>query len=331
MKKGKLTLTAVLALALAGLGFAQKVFITIGSGSTTGVYYPVAVGVAKLINDNLDNVRANARSTGGSVYNALAIAKGELQMTMIQNDVAFYAYTGTVRKEFEGKPVEKLRGLATLYPEPVQIIARADSGIKSIADMKGKKVYVGDVGSGVEVNSRQIFEAYGMTFDDLGQAVRGRANQAAQLLQDGRIDALIYTAGLGTATIAQPALTTDVVFVPIDLDKIQYLRNKYPFYAQFVIPAGFYSGKPTVSVPTVTVKATLAASADLPEEVVYNIMKLLFDEKFDEFKKIHANLEKYFTLDKALDGMPIPLHPGAVKFYQEKGIEVPAELLPPGM
>ncbi|AEB11359.1 TAXI family TRAP transporter solute-binding subunit [Marinithermus hydrothermalis] len=329
MKHGKFVLAALLGLALGAGALAQRTFITIGSGSTTGLYFPTAVGIAKIINDADIGVRANGRSTGGSVFNAGAIQSGELQMTLIQNDIAFYCYTGTVVEACKNNPATKLRGIATLYPEPVHILARADSGIRSVADFKGKRVYVGDVGSGVEQNAKQILEAYGLTFDDLGQQVRGRAGQAVQLLQDGRLDAMFYTVGIGSAAIQQAALTTDIEVLALDLDTINKLKEQYPFYAQVIIPGGVYQGI-DVSVPTVTVKATLAASADLPEDVVYRITKLLFQEKLEEFYNIqNPNLREFFTLEKALDGMPIPLHPGAVRFYQEVGIPVPERLLPP--
>ncbi len=327
MRRAKAILI-LLGLGLLAGALAQRVFITIGSGSTTGVYYPVAVGMAKIINDAGLEVRANARSTGGSVYNVGALEQGELQMALAQNDIAYYAYNGIVVEAFKDKPARKLRGLATLYPEPVHLLARKASGIRRVPDLKGKRVYVGDVGSGVEQNAKQVLEAYGLSFEDLGQVVRGQAGQAAQLLQDGRIDAMFYTVGIGAAAIQQAALTTEIVVVPIELDKIASLRQKYPFYAQAVIPSGVYRGV-DVAVPTVTVKAMLVASSDLPEEAVYRVVKLLFEEKLAEFQAIHANLKNHFRLEKALDGMPIPLHPGAYRFYREKGLSVPARLMPP--
>lgn len=321
MKKSKLILAAVLGLALA-MGASAKTFITIGSGGTTGTYYPTAVGIAKIINENLPDVKANAISTGGSVYNAGAIQTGDLQMTMIQNDIAYYAFNGIVVEKFIGKPADKLRGMATIYPEPVHVFARKDSGITSIADFKGKKVYVGDIGSGVEQNAKQVLEAYGLTFDDLGTAVRGKPKQAAQLLQDGRIDAMFYTAGVGSSAIAQAALTTDIVFLPIEFAKIDFLKKKYPFYAEIIIPAGSYKGQDK-PFQTVAVKATLAASADLDADVVYQIAKLVFKDKVDQFKAIKPVIAQHFSVEKALDGMPIPLHKGAAKFFEEEGIAIP--------
>jgi TRAP transporter TAXI family solute receptor len=323
------TRTVLLALlVLGGLAtgaFAQVGFITIGSGSTTGVYFPIATGIAKLINDADIGYRANARSTGGSVFNIGAIQGGELQMALVQNDIAFYAVRGQVVEAFRGKPTPKLRGMAVLYPEPVHILARSDRNIRSVADLKGKRVYVGDVGSGAEQNSMQVLEAFGLKIDDLAEAVRGSATAGAQLLQDGRIDAMFYTVGLGNAAITQAALTAPVTFLGVEPARIAQLQAKYPFLTAFTIPSGAYRGV-TAPVVTVTVLAQLATTSDLDTPTVYNIMRLLFQEKLTEFKRLHANLDRYFDVAKSLDGMAIPLHAGAQLFFKEKRIPIPAAI-----
>lgn len=185
-------------IAFLGLSLAQE-FVTIGSGSTTGVYFPVATGMAKLVNDAGVGLRVNARSTGGSIANINAIAAGEFEMALAQNDIAYYAYQGCCITAFDGKPVKGIRALAALYPEVVHIVARQDAGIRTVADLKGKRVVVGDVGSGTEQNARQILEAYGLRFEDLGQVIRVSPNQGSQLLQDKRADAFFFTAGLGAS------------------------------------------------------------------------------------------------------------------------------------
>jgi len=323
MKKGKLLLAALFALALTSGAMAGKVFITIGSGSVTGVYYPVASGIAKMINTYLakEGIRANARSTGGSAYNVKAIDQGQLQAALAQNDVIYFAFNG-ITETFKGRPVKSIRGVAALYPEFTHILARPDSGIKTLADLKGKKVYVGDIGSGVEQTTKRIFEAAGMSFDDLAQAVHGKAGQAVELLQDGKIDAMFYVAGLGSAAMQQATEIAHAYFVPLPLDVIQKLIKKYPYYTQVIIPAGSYKGQ-DISVPTVGVKATFIVHKDLPADAVYKIAKLLFVDKVDEFKSIHPSLKTFFDVKKALDGMTIPLHPGAAKLYKELGIEIP--------
>lgn len=323
MKAKTVLVALVLVGALAAGASAQAGFITIGSGATTGVYFPIATGVARMINDANLGYRANARSTGGSVFNIGAIQSGELQMALVQNDIAYYAYRGQVVEAFRGRPTPKLRGMAVLYPEPVHILARSDRNIRSVADFKGKRVYVGDVGSGAEQNSIQVLEAFGLKVEDLAEPVRGSATAGAQLLQDGRIDGMFYTVGLGNAAITQAALTAPVTFLGLEPARIAQLRQKYPFLTAFTIPSGAYRGL-NAPVVTVTVLAQLATSTDIDTSTVYNVMRLLFDEKLADFKKIHANLERYFDLERSLDGMAIPLHAGAQLFYREKRIPIPA-------
>lgn len=323
MKTRLVLLTLLVVGGLATGAFAQMGFITIGSGATTGVYFPIATGIARLINEADMGYRANARSTGGSVFNVGAIQSGELQMALAQNDIAFYAFRGTVVEAFRGRPTPKLRGMAVLYPEPVHILARADRNIRSVADLKGKRVYVGDIGSGAEQNSMQVLEAFGLKFEDLGEAVRGGAAAGVQLLQDGRIDAMFYTVGLGNAAITQAALTAPVTFLGLETARITQLRSKYPFLAPFTIPSGAYRGV-AAPVVTVTVLAQLVTSSDLDTPTIYNIMRLLFTDKITDFRRIHANLERFFDLPKSLDGMAIPLHAGAQLYFREKGIPIPA-------
>ena len=193
-------------------------------------------------------------------------------MALAQNDIAYYAYQGCCIPAFQGKPVKTIRALAALYPEVVHIVARKDAGIRTVADLKGKRVVVGDVGSGTEQNARQILEAYGLTFDDLGQAIRVSASQGIQLMQDKRADALFYTVGLGASAIQQLALTTPIALVAVDLNRIQAIAKKYPFYVGFNIPGGTYKGV-DVTTPTVAVQAMLIASEKLSEETVYKFMK----------------------------------------------------------
>jgi len=311
---------SLIALSVLLLGiFAQaQEFVTIGTGSTTGVYFPIGTGIAKLINDANIGIRANARSTGGSVFNINALGTGELQMALAQNDIAYYAYNGTGLPAFDGKPVKSLRAMAALYPEVVHVIARADSGINKIGDLKGKKVVVGDVGSGTEANARQILEAYKLNFDDLGQTIRVSASQGVALLQDGKADAMFYTVGLGASAIQQAAQTIKLRIIPVDFAEIKAIAQKYPFYTSFNIPGGTYKGI-DVTTPTVAVLSILLTSESLNTDTVYKIMKATFDNEAN-FKKIHPNLERYFSPQKAVKNLPVPLHPGAEKYWKEKGL-----------
>jgi len=308
----------ILSAALFGAFSLAQEFITIGSGSTTGVYFPVATGMAKLVNDAGVGLRVNARSTGGSIANINAIAAGEFEMALAQNDIAYYAYQGCCITAFDGKPVKGIRALAALYPEVVHIVARQDAGIRTVADLKGKRVVVGDVGSGTEQNARQILEAYGLRFEDLGQVIRVSPNQGSQLLQDKRADAFFFTAGLGASALQTAAITTPITLVAVDLSKVQAVAKKYPFYVGFNIPGGTYKGV-DVTTPTVAVQAMLIASEKLSADTVYKFMKAVFGNQ-EAFKKIHPNLERFFSLQKAVKGLPIPLHPGAERFYKEIGV-----------
>lgn len=321
---------AALSLALSVPAWAQSTtFITIGSGSTSGLYYPTAVGMARIVNDADVPLRANARSTGASVFNANAIGQGSLQMGMMQNNIAYYAYNGTGVEAFRNKPIENLRGMIGLYPESIHILARTDAGIDSVADFAGKRVYVGDVGSGTEADARNIMAAHGVDIGDLRTAVRGSSGDAVGLLRDGQIDAMFYTVGLGSAAITEAAQTAPITILSLSDDALDQLQEEYAFYTPFTIPGGTY---PDVDddARTVTLTAMLAASADLSSDAVYTFMDTLWDENLDTFYRDvqNPNLDKYFTVEKGAEGMPIPLHPGAVRFFEEQGVRIPDELRP---
>lgn len=309
-----LGLTSVASVALA------QGFLTIGTGSTTGVYFPVGTGMAKMVNDSNSGLRANARSTGGSVFNMNALASGELDMAIVQNDIAYYAFKGTGIQAFEGKANNKVRTLAVLYPEVLHVIARKDAKINSIADLKGKRVVIGDLGSGTEQTARQVLEAYGLKFDDLGQALRVSPAQGISLMQDKRADALFYTVGVGASAISQIAQTVDVNLVPVSGNQAANLIKKYPFYVRYNIPAKSYKGQ-GATVPGVAVQATLVATTALSDDTVYKAMKAMFGNEA-ALKALHPSLATNFSKDKAVKGLPAPLHPGAVKFWKEMGLNV---------
>jgi len=326
MRKSRRFLLVLMVLVLPTFALA-KTFITIGSGGYTGTYYPVAVGIANLINENLRDIRANAISTGGSLFNVIAIQTGNVQMAMAQNDTCYYAFTGTVVDTVIGKPADRVRGMAALYKQPVHIMVRNGAGIASVADLRGKKVYVGDIGSGTEQNTKLILKTYGLTYDDLGEVVHGKAGAASQLLIDGKIDAMFFSAAVGSSAFVRTAQEGDITFLSLDQQHLDTLKRKYPFYSQLTVPAGTYP-KQTQPFTSVAVSSLLVVSADLPEEDVYRIAKLLFIDKLDEFKAIRPVLARYFSLDKALEGMSIPLHKGAARLYKERGVPIPAEVAP---
>lgn len=207
---------------------------------------------------------------------------------------------------FEGNTIENLRGMISLYPESIHILARDDAGIESPADFAGKRVYVGDVGSGTEADARNIMNAYGVSVDDLQAPVRGSSGDAVGLLRDGQIDAMFYTVGLGSAAITEAAQT-----------------------APITIPGGTYPGVDQ-DAQTITLQAMLAVSADLSEEDVYTFMNTVWNENLDAFYNDvqNPNLDEFFSVEGGLEGMSIPLHPDAVRFFEEQGVEVPEQLRP---
>ena len=308
---------------------AEKTFLTIGTGSTSGLYYPTGVGMAKILNDAKIDIRANARSTGASVYNCRAVGNGEMQMGITQNNIAYYAYNGTGVEAFNGKPVKNLRGLTMLYPEVIQILARKDANIKSVADMKGKSIYVGDIGSGTEQDVLNVFGAYGLELADLKTAVRGSSGNAVNLLRDNRIDAMFYTVGIGAAAITEAAETVPIDLIQISPEKVEELHKKFPFYTAITVPEKTYP-KIDHEVSTITTQAMIVVEAKLTDDVVYEFMSTIFGKHLEQFYNDvqNPNLKKYFKVETALDGMPIPMHPGAIKFFKEKGVAVASNLMP---
>ncbi len=292
----------------------QKYSFSMATGGTTGTYYPLGTAIAQVITEYVDNVSVEARSTGASVANINLLKDGQADMAFVQNDIAYYAYNGV--EVFQGKKVDNIAGMMALYPEHIQIVTLADSGINSVADLKGKRVAVGAAGSGVEANAKQILEVYGLTFDDLALADHVSFKDAVQKLKNNQLDAAFLTAGYPTAAVNELAASKAIKLIPIDDEHAQALKEKYPFYVQDIIPAGTYKGVDE-DVKTVAVKAILIVRKDIPEDVVYNMLKAIF-EHTDEIAKAHAK-GAMINLDNAVKGMSIPWHPGAKKFFTEKG------------
>jgi hypothetical protein len=254
-------------------------------------------------------------SSGASIANAKLIASGDADMAILQNDTAFYALQG-VKPMFE-KPVANIRGITSLYQEHCQIQARKDAKIATVKDLKGKRVCVGPLGSGTELNAVQILEVNGMKFDDFAKVERLTATESSDYLKDGRIDAAFYSVGVGAAGLVDTAMTVDCVIVPIDGSPRDDLMKKYSFFTKAVVPKGAYKGV-DADIPTVAVMAILAARAEMEEAMAYQITKAIFDNLAD-IERAHAK-GKELKLETALIGMSIPLHPGAEKFFKEKGI-----------
>lgn len=294
----------------------QTQYLSIVSGGQQGLYYPSAIQFSNIINEALPNVKINVETSGGSVANARLLGQGEADMATMQNDIAYYATRG--EGMFEA-PIGNLRGLTAMYPEVVQIVARRDSGIKSIADLNGRKVSLGAPGSGTEMNALQILEVYGLTPGDLGLAERLKNTEASDKMKDGHIEAAFFTYGLDAPVIMDMAVTTDIIVVGLEPDKIDQLTQKYPYYTPDEVPAGTYDGH-DLTAPTVSVMAWLVAAAELHDKEAYEITRVLYDSLETLHGPASPDRLKAMTLETALDGLSIELHPGAARFYQEKGI-----------
>jgi len=315
MKKALAAGLAMVAMtaALVGCGSdtAEKKFLNIGTGGTAGTYYPIGGAMAEILNKDIQGMNASAQSTGASVANINMLKDGSVDLAIVQNDITYYAANGV--EMFKDKKVDGLKGIATLYPETCQAVTLDSSGIKSIADLKGKKVAVGAAGSGVEANARQIMEAYGITYNDIQVQYLSFA-EAANALKDGNIDAAFLTAGYPTSAIQDIASQHKVRLLPVEADKADALIAKYPFYTKTVIPAGTYAGF-NEEVPAVSVMAMLVANDKVDDKLGYALTKALFSN-LDRLHAAHA-AAKAIVKEKAMEGMSLPMNAGAEKFFKE--------------
>ena len=299
---------------------AKTTFITIGTGGITGVYYPTGGAIAKIVNKKKDvyGIRCTVESTGGSVFNVNAIMAGDLQFGVVQSDRQFQAINGLAEWKDKGKQ-EDLRAVFSIHPESITLVAAVDAGINDIADLKGKRVNIGNPGSGQRQNSIDALEAVGIDYKTDMNAEGIKASESASLLQDGRIDAFFYTVGHPSGSIKEAtAGARKVRFASIT--GVDSLLEKYPYYAKAYIPVKLYPGaENTENVDTFGVKATFVTSAKVSEDVVYAVTKEVFDN-FDDFKKLHPAYA-VLTKEGMLEGLSAPLHPGALKYYKEAGLK----------
>jgi uncharacterized protein len=286
-------------------------FISILTGGTGGTYYPLGGSFANIIKD-ATGIEANAETSGASAENMTTLKNGDAEIAFSQTDIASYAVSGKLM--FENNKVDNVKAIATLYPETIQIVTTKKSGITSVEDLKGKKVSVGAPGSGTNPNAEQILEVHGMTFDDIDKQDLS-FDESTQGIQDGTIDAAFVTAGTPTGAVEGLSATEDLVIIPIEQDKIDALIQKYPYYVKDEIPSGTYGLDSAVT--TVAVQAMLVVSSDLAEDVVYDITKAIF-ENLD--KVTHAK-GKLIKVENALNGVGIDVHPGAQKYFDEKGVK----------
>lgn len=284
--------------------------VTVLTGGEQGVYFPLGGAMAQIFNDEVDDVQATGVSTGASVVNINDIQDGMGEFALVQNDIAFYAQEGTIMFE---ESLDNFSGIATLYPEVVHIVATEDSGIETVEDLEGQRVAVGDQGSGTEANANQILEAHGITYDDINEEYMDFGDASAGI-QDGNIDAAFITAGTPTGAIESLQANRDVVIVSINEEVIDEITGEYPYYTEFEIGSDVYGTENDAT--TVAVQAMLIVSNDLSEDQVYEMTRALF-ENLDVIEGTHATGSN-ITLDTAQDGMPIELHPGAARYFDEQ-------------
>ncbi|ELP6738020.1 TAXI family TRAP transporter solute-binding subunit [Vibrio vulnificus] len=316
------TLVKVGAIAAAVMGagavHAQE-FITIGTGSVTGVYYPTGGAICKLVNkDRKDhNIRCSVESTGGSIYNVNTIRSGELDFGIVQSDWQYHGYKGTSKFEEQG-PYTKLRAMFSLHTEPFNIIARSDAGIDKLEDLKGKRVNIGNPGSGDHATMSVVMDAMGWNNDSFKLASELKGSERSQALCDNKIDAFIYMVGHPNGSIKEATTSCDAKLVSATGQQIDKIVADNPYYAYSTVPAGMYRGTDK-DVKSFGVAATLVTTADVSDDVAYNVAKAVF-ENFDTFKRLHPAFATLKKEDMVSAGISIPLHPGAVKYYKEVGL-----------
>lgn len=296
--------------------------VTIGTAGVTGVYYPAGGAICRLVNrqrGKLHNIHCGVESTGGSIYNLNAIRQGELDLGVAQSDWQYHAYLGTALFEYNGMgPDEDLRSVFSLHSEPFTIVARKDSGIQSLDDLLGKRVSIGNPGSGMRATMEILMQAKGWQMDDFKRVYELKATEQGQALCDNNIDAMIYAAGHPNGAIQEVTSTCDAQIIPVEGEAVDRLVEEFPFYAYANIPGDMYAGNPT-DIPTFGVKATFVSSAKVDPELVYTVVKAVF-ENIDGFKALHP---VFSTLDPAHmveDGNTAPLHPGAERYFREAGL-----------
>jgi TRAP transporter TAXI family solute receptor len=319
-KKLVLSATVVAVLGLGAMSTASaNSFITIGTGGVTGVYYPTGGAICRLVNKGRKEhgIRCSVESTGGSVYNLNTIRAGELDMGVAQSDWQYHAYNGTSKFE-EAGPNKELRAVFSVHPEPFTVVARKDSGIKTFDDLKGKRVNIGNPGSGQRGTMEVVMATKGWTNDDFTLVSELKAAEQSQALCDNKIDAMIYTVGHPNGSIKEATTSCDTVLVSVSGPEIDKLVADNAYYRKAVIPGGMYTGSPD-DVSTFGVAATFVSSTNTPEGTVYQVVKAVFDN-FDDFRKLHPAFGHLTKEEMTKDGLSAPLHDGAAKYYKEAGL-----------
>ena len=320
MKKlATLTVACALIGAVAGPASAQQKFVTIGTGGVTGVYYAVGGSICRLMNKDRakTNIRCSTESTGGSVFNINAIKSGEQEFGLAQSDVHFNAVKGLAQFK-DGGPVGDLRAVFSVHPEPFTVLARKDAGVTKFEDFKGKRFNIGNPGSGTLASMEELMTELGWKRADFSLAAELKADEQGTALCDNKIDGFFYGVGHPSAAIQDPTTACGGKLISLEGPIVDKLVAAKPYYAKAVIPGGMYANNPN---PTNTygVAATVVTSTKVSDDVVYAFVKAVF-ENFDEFKKLHPAFANLDPKAMVKNGLTAELHPGAVKYYQEKGL-----------
>lgn len=298
---------------------ANEKFVTIGTGGQTGVYYVVGQSICKLVNRGQKDhgIKCTAPSTGGSVANLNAIGNGEQDMGVAQSDWQYHAYNGTAADKFPNGANKDLRAVFSVHPEPFTVVARSDSGIKTFADLKGKRVNVGNPGSGARGTMEVVMGKLGWEMGDFKLASELKSAEQSAALCDNKIDAIVFTVGHPSGTIKEATTSCESIIVPVTGPEIDALANDNDYYAKATVVGGTYDGTAD-DVETFGVGATFVSSTKADEETIYQVVKAVFDN-FDRFKKLHPAFANLKEADMITNNLSAPLHPGAVKYYKERG------------
>lgn len=298
----------------AGAAQADTKFINVLTGGQSGVYYPLGVALSQIYNKHIPDAKSSAQVTKASAENMNLLEAGRGELAWALADTVSDAYNGNTEAGFKA-PLKKLRGMTATYNNYIQIVANADSGIKTLADLKGKRISVGAARSGTELNARAVLKAAGLSYDDLKKVEYLPFGESVELMKNRQLDVTLQSAGLGVSSIRDLAASVDIVIIPVPEDVVKKINNEA--YQPASIPAGTYEGQDS-DTPTVAVPNFLVTAEQVPDDVVYEMTKVFY-EQLDTLKSAH-NAAQAIKLENALKGMPVPVHPGAERYYKEVGL-----------
>ncbi|RUR29663.1 TAXI family TRAP transporter solute-binding subunit [Vreelandella andesensis] len=296
--------------------------LSIATGGTGGVYYPIGGGFAEMINNHIEGAQATAEVTGASVENMGLIMRGDADLALALADTVYQAYNGS--GDFESRQIENIRALASVYPNAVQLVTLAESDIQTIADLAGKRVSVGAPGSGTELNARAILEANSISYEDFTPQ-RLNFNETADAIRDGDIDAGFWSVGPPTSSILNLAATRDIRLIGLSDEEVANAQEEEAVFAPYKLAAGMYDGMDE-AVQTIGIPNVLVVNSDMDEELAYQLTQLLF-ENTDELIAVHPAANDT-TIEFTMNSTPVPLHPGAIRYFEEVGADIPDRLRP---